>query len=102
MNWISVDEKMPEPLRNVLVLIDENPVKNQNQMVANFIPQFTEESECGEWSEFCEERDMYFIPEGWYANTAYIGDEYSSYFIDEKVTHWMPLPEPPKEEKEEG
>lgn len=40
--------------------------------------------------------------EGWYANTAYIGDEYSSYFIDEKVTHWMPLPEPPKEEKEEG
>ena len=32
----------------------------------------------------------------------WVGDEYSSYFIDEKVTHWMPLPEPPKEEKEEG
>lgn len=24
------------------------------------------------------------------------------YFQNENITHWMPLPEPPKEEKEEG
>lgn len=95
MNWISVEDQMPEPLRNVLVVVDANPAKNQNQMVANFIPKFTEESGCDEWSEYCEERDMHFIPEGWYGNTAYMGDEYASYFIDEKVTHWMPLPAPP-------
>ncbi|EYS37657.1 hypothetical protein K008_3889 [Acinetobacter baumannii 25569_2] len=41
--WISVEDRMPESLRNVLVLIDANPVKNQNQMVAHFIPKFTEE-----------------------------------------------------------
>ncbi|EYD40293.1 hypothetical protein J918_3812 [Acinetobacter baumannii 25493_5] len=40
--WISVEDRMPESLRNVLVLIDANPVKNQNQMVAHFIPKFTE------------------------------------------------------------
>ena len=102
MKWISVKDQMPEPLRNVLVLIHENPVKNQNQMVANFVPKFTEESECDDWSDYCEEKDAHFVPEGWYANTTYIGDEYSSYFIGEKVTHWMPLPKPPKEEKEEG
>lgn len=94
--WIDVDKKMPEPLRNVLVLIDGNPAKNMNQMVANFIPKFTEQAGCNEWAEYCEEKDTSFCPQGWYANTVYIGDEFSSYFIDEKVTHWMPLPEPPK------
>lgn len=95
--WISVKDQMPEPLRNVLVLIDENSAKNQNQMVANFVPKFTEESECDDWTDYCEKKDMHFVPEGWYANTTYISDEYSSYFISERATHWMPLPEPPED-----
>lgn len=97
MEWISVDIEMPKALMNVLVIVNENCAKNQNQIVANFIPKFTEESCCGEWSEYCEDKDMHFVPEGWYANTTYIGDEYSSYFLEGEVTHWMPLPEPPKE-----
>lgn len=97
MEWISVDIEMPKALMNVLVIVNENGAKNQNQMVANFIPKFTEESGCYEWSEYCEDKDMHFIPEGWYANTTYIGDEYSSYFLEGEVTYWMPLPEQPKE-----
>lgn len=93
--WIRVEDRLPEPLRNVLVLIDDNSAKNANQMVANFIPKFTEEASCEEWSEYCEEKDLFYCPQGWYANTTYIGDEYASYFIDEKVTHWQQLPEPP-------
>ncbi|EPQ7329984.1 DUF551 domain-containing protein [Acinetobacter baumannii] len=92
--WISVDDRMPESLRNVLVLIDANPVKNQNQMVAHFIPKFTEEYHGDDdWYDYDEDRGCGYVKEGWYANTAYIGDEYSSYFIEEKVTHWTPLKE---------
>ncbi|MGS5084120.1 DUF551 domain-containing protein [Acinetobacter baumannii] len=92
--WISVEDRMPESLRNVLVLIDANPVKNQNYMVAHFIPKFTEEYHGDDdWYDYDEERGCGYIKEGWYANTAYIGDEYSSYFIEEKVTHWKQLKE---------
>ncbi|EYD45343.1 hypothetical protein J917_3993, partial [Acinetobacter baumannii 25493_4] len=85
--WISVEDRMPESLRNVLVLIDANPVKNQNQMVAHFIPKFTEEYHGdNDWYDYDEDRGCGYVKEGWYANTAYIGDEYSSYFIEEKVT----------------
>lgn len=55
--WISVDDRMPESLRNVLVLIDANPVKNQNQMVAHFIPKFTEEYHGDDdWYDYDEDR----------------------------------------------
>ncbi|MFW2562433.1 DUF551 domain-containing protein [Acinetobacter baumannii] len=92
--WISVEDRMPEPLRNVLVLIDANPAKNQNQMVAHFIPKFTEEYHGDDdWYDYDEERGCGYVKEGWYANTVYIGDEYSSYFIEEKVAHWKPLKE---------
>ncbi|MFY7466923.1 DUF551 domain-containing protein [Acinetobacter baumannii] len=94
LEWISVDDCMPESLRNVLVLIDANPVKNQNQMVGHFIPKFTEEYHGDDdWYDYDEDRGCGYVKEGWYANTAYIGDEYSSYFIEEKVTHWKPLKE---------
>ncbi|MCY0274121.1 MULTISPECIES: DUF551 domain-containing protein [Acinetobacter] len=92
--WISVEVQMPESLRNVLVLLDANPAKNQNQMVAHFIPKFTEEYHGDDdWYDYDEDRGCGYVKEGWYANTAYIGDEYSSYFIEEKVTHWKPLKE---------
>ncbi|EYS08025.1 hypothetical protein K013_4070, partial [Acinetobacter baumannii 25569_7] len=75
--WISVEDRMPESLRNVLVLIDANPVKNQNQMVAHFIPKFTEEYHGdNDWYDYDEDRGCGYVKEGWYANTAYIGDEY--------------------------
>lgn len=99
MNWISVEDKLPESLLNVLVKIDAKNVKNEAYMVAHFTPRYTEEYNGWEdWDEveYHEEKDAFFCPEGWYANTTYIGDDYSSYLLTEKVTHWIPLPEPPK------
>lgn len=46
-------------------------------------------------SEYNEENDEYYIAEGWY-EVIKNWDDYGFVAIDDFVTHWMPLPEPPK------
>ena len=46
--------------------------------------------------DYCEEDDEYYLKEGWY-EVIHNWDEYGSIIIGDFVTHWMPLPEPPKE-----
>lgn len=46
--------------------------------------------------EYNEETDEYYLCEGWYERINN-WDDYSSVVISDTVTHWMPLPEPPKE-----
>lgn len=47
--------------------------------------------------EYDEEKDEYYFPEGWW-EVIKNWDEYSCVAIADFVTHWMPLPEPPKED----
>ena len=76
--WIDVKDRLPEPETDVLV------VCNQNGYV--FVcPAIDEES------------DDYYIPEGWWENRKFNPDDVYNNLIDCAVTHWMPLPEPPKE-----
>lgn len=49
-------------------------------------------------TEYDEETDEYYLPEGWW-EVIKNWDDYSCVAIGDFVTHWMPLPEPPKEEK---
>lgn len=92
--WNNIKDEnfqLPKPFLNVLVRIQSSVpnIVNDDVMVAHYIPKFTEEYVGDDdWFDYCEERDMNFIKEGWYANTTYIGDDYSSYFIDEKVIEW--------------
>ncbi len=67
MEWISVKDRLPEQLISCLVFIE-----NQN-----FIAHGT------------LERDF-----TWTA--CYTGDEIKEWDNNKGVTHWMPLPEPPK------
>jgi len=46
--------------------------------------------------EYDEERDEYFLLEGFY-EVIKNWDDFTSITIEDFVTHWMPLPEPPKE-----
>jgi len=46
--------------------------------------------------EYDEETDEYYMPEGWW-EVIKNWDDYSCVAIGDFVTHWMPLPEPPKE-----
>ena len=72
--WISVDDRMPE---NELMVIGYTPV--DGYMFIGF--HRTHVSTYYEWSD-------------WYIITSMR----STKKITKKVTHWMPLPEPPKEE----
>lgn len=87
--WIDVKDKLPELNANVLVLVRTSTgidITNQNQMVARYIPKFTEKAYDIDWSEYCDEKDTFYTPEGWYANTAYLGEDYENYFIDNEDT----------------
>ena len=48
-------------------------------------------------SEYDEETDEYYFPVGWW-EVIKNWDDYSCVAINDFVTHWMPLPEPPKED----
>lgn len=89
MKFIDFSTK-PEPLLNVIVKIkSNNPLNNDNFMVAHYVPKYMCQcSASNDWSEYSDELDDFFIPEGWYANTTYIGDEWSSYYIDCEVISW--------------
>ncbi len=49
--------------------------------------------------EYNEETDEYYLCEGWYERI-HNWDDYISVYISDTVTHWQPLPKPPKEEGE--
>lgn len=71
--WISVKERLPE--HDQLVLYREL-VKTKNGQAYEF-----------DYGEYDSERQVFY---GQYFNYRWLGWD---------VTHWMPLPEPPKEEK---
>jgi hypothetical protein len=71
--WISVKDRLPEDGENVLVYNDDNS--------EDFIPYFT----------------GYFHGGMWYSSYA-LYEEENFLEVPSIVTHWMPLPEPPKGE----
>lgn len=89
--WNNIKDGTPPALINVIVRIKSNSMNfdNSDFMIAHYIPKFMEEYH-GEdnWCDYDESRDMWFVKEGWYASTTYIGDDISSYFIDEEIIEW--------------
>ena len=47
-------------------------------------------------ADYDEETDEYYFPEGWW-EVIKNWDDYSCVAIEDTITHWMPLPEPPKD-----
>lgn len=70
--WISVDDRLPDQSGEVLVIVSGNPQKN---ITLNFAYELAEYDPYDGWI-------MEMWPE----------------WEDTVVTHWMPLPEPPKGE----
>ena len=98
--WISVEERLPKPETQVLILAK----RGKYTVITNgMYEDGTLNTEDSDWHwydidfEYDEENDAYIIPAGWWEYKHYNGDDEYNHAIDDKVTHWMPLPEPPKE-----
>ncbi len=91
--WRSVGEELPEA--NVAVLVfAKGAGEYQVVLRAYYAPKFTvEDDNQYEAAEYCEEKDEYFLCEGWYEYNEF--DEVN-WMVCESVTHWQPLPELPE------
>lgn len=101
--WISVKDRLPTNEKPVLIAAKRS-LMGRNWLVVScgFYTNgktFTGNSDYN-WDDgnvdlkYNEEEDEYIVPEGWWESVRYT-EEFAA--VDDTVTHWMLLPEPPKE-----
>lgn len=92
MNWIEVKKQMPKSGKTVIAF-GLNEYKKKRTLRAFYAARFTVEDDNEyEAAEYNEEKDEYYLKEGWYE---YNEHEEVHWKIDFLITHWMPLPPPP-------
>ena len=101
--WISVEERLPEVGVHVLCCCEHRGYcGSTSKYVCDGYYAAAESIEGGGFPDECaceysEEKDEYFLLEGWY-EVIKNWDDYNSVSIGDFVTHWMPLPQPPEVE----
>ena len=94
--WIDVKD-LPEAEKIVFVF-GINEMGKQRILRAYYAPDKTVEGMDDEFSDYDEERDKYFLPQGWYECNEF---EETNWRVEFEVTHWMPLPQSPTGGKNE-
>lgn len=101
--WISVEERLPDGGVHVLACCRARWLAGSGNLYVcdafhsspkTIVCSYDDDID----SEYDEETDEYYFPEGWW-EVIKNWDDYSCVAIEDTVTHWMPLPEPPKEEQ---
>lgn len=104
MDWISVKDGLPESQVPVLVCAKDKTFGYRRVLKAAHVGHHEYSTEDYGWqeyegdTEYDEGKDCFWIPECWYETNSV--EENGNWIIDCDyiVTHWMTLPEPPKEE----
>lgn len=92
--WISIKEGLPESRARVIFTWQNSQIKRRTSIgfyaAHKSIDADIYEEIDDAWYD--EETDRYWLPEGWYEEAA----EGEYFYSISNVTHWQPLPEPPK------
>ena len=89
--WVSVEERLPEPGKAVLLDIGKKtPIRAMWAAKHTVEVAADDESDFGEYDE---ERDVYYCPEGWYEWNEH---EETHWAVTETALHWQPMPAPPQ------
>ena len=96
LTWRPVSEK-PEKGQEVIISYVDC-YGNRVQSMGSYVSRFNESAEYDDDSvcEYCEEKDEYYLLEGWYESTN--NSEYDSWLLKEKVDMWLPIPPAPEGE----
>lgn len=98
MGWIPVSDRLPAPEVYVLAYF-KNPLGKGRRIRAQYSDGHSliasdEMDWPPGWANYSEDEDEYYCPVGWFESNEF--DEIY-YQVEGDVTHWMPLPEPPRE-----
>lgn len=107
LEWISVkgEDELPKNEQEVLVYCNRGGFRFVCPAIYEDGTMLTQNSrwnwnDIEEYGTYSEENDDYFVPKGWWENRQFTPDDVYNCPVDCEVTHWSPLPEPPKEEKQ--
>lgn len=97
IGWVECSARMPKSGEYVIAFVPHahSPEGPSRRLRAFYAERFTIETSSdddGDWIEYSEEKDEYYLPAGWYECNEY---EDNHWHVSDPVTHWMPLPSAP-------
>jgi len=93
LRWRKCEDK-PPPGLNVLIRYT-NALNKTRTVRGCWFPQWFNESNGDEYTEYYEETDEFYTPEGWYeAVETDIGMDYTSWLMECQTPRaWLPIPQ---------